>query len=65
MKEQLKDDLKATAILLPFAVGSGSIFYWLLDWAWWVAIPAGLVSACVIGVLLVALPFIIWGIVGD
>lgn len=65
MKEQLKDDLKATALLSPFAIGASAVYYWVFEWAWWISIPAGLASAYLIGVFLVALPFIIWGIVGD
>lgn len=65
MKEQLKDDLAAIAILSPFAIGAGALFYWVFEWSWWIAIPAGLAFAYLVGVALVAIPFILWAIIGD
>lgn len=65
MKQQIKDDLIATAIFSPVVIGASAFYYWVLNWAWWLSILTGLVSAYLFGIFLVALPFIIWGIVGD
>lgn len=65
MREQLKDDLSAIGILSPVVLGAGALYYWVFEWAWWIVIPAALVSGYLFGVFLVALPFILWAIIGD
>jgi hypothetical protein len=65
MKKQLKDDLAATAMIVGISTPFMAIYHWLCNWPWWVAIPSGLVSSYLLLCLLVAIPFILWGIVGD
>lgn len=62
---ETKQELTVHSVLFVIGGVIGAGYYWLFDWAWWTALPLGIVSVYLFCAVLVALTLIYWGIVGD
>ena len=61
----MSDNAFAASVFAGVSLPFMALYYWVFEWAWWLAVPLGLISSYIALCFLVALPFILWAIIGD